>query len=67
MKIDITKLSDELAADPEVTDYDFWRALKSLDHQFHLIERSGAPIPMTIIQQRSILTKARAKRRTGLR
>jgi len=65
MKIDIHKLSDELAADPEVTDYDFWRALQKLNDEFFAIERDGRPIPMKIIQQRSIIRRARQKRRAG--
>lgn len=67
IKVDVARLSDELAADPEVTDYDFWRALKRIDAEFHDIERAGSPIPMTMIHQRTIITRAREKRLRGRR
>lgn len=62
MKIDIHKLSDELARDDTITDYDFWRALKILENEFFKLEKSGDPIPMKIIQQRKIIRSARQKR-----
>lgn len=66
MKIDIQKLADELAADPSITDYDFWRALKLIDHEVFELDRQRLPIPMRILQQRGILRRARQKRRGRL-
>jgi hypothetical protein len=65
MKIDIGKLSEALAADPDVTDYDFWRALQRIDDELFRIERDGRAIPMRMLQQRSIIKRARQKRSPG--
>ncbi len=43
MKIDIQKLADELAADQSITDYDFWRALKMIDHEVFELDTASAP------------------------
>jgi hypothetical protein len=63
VKINIEELSDELAANPRLADYDYWRALKILNNEIFEIGRSKAPIPIQIIQMRAVLYRARIKRR----
>ncbi len=62
MKIDINELSERLAADPNLTDYDFWRTLKNLDNEILDIANNNDPIPMELIRWRAVLNRARTKR-----
>jgi hypothetical protein len=62
MKTDIEATSDRLAADPSITDYDFWRSLKNVDNRIFEIANSNEPIPMDMIRWRAILKQARSKR-----
>jgi hypothetical protein len=67
MKIDIDKLSDQLASDPAVTDYEFWRALRIVNDEIFKLGRSKEPVPMEFLQLRAVLRKARAKRKATRR
>jgi hypothetical protein len=62
MKIDFRMISARLAADEELTDYDFWRAIKMIENELYRIERERLPIPMQILHARHILKTARAQR-----
>ena len=62
MKIDINRISHQLAADPTITDYDFWRALKQVNYDLETAERSRRPIPIDKLRVRVIIRKAMAKR-----
>ncbi|MEC9245528.1 hypothetical protein [Nitratireductor rhodophyticola] len=55
-------LSDGLAHSHEITDYDFWRALKSIEDELYWLERNRRPIPIDLIYVRAIVRTARQKR-----
>ncbi|MCV0396479.1 MAG: hypothetical protein K5872_03085 [Rhizobiaceae bacterium] len=62
MKIDIAKISDDLAMDETITDYDFWKALGQIEDELFDVQRRNQPIPFRLIQQRRIISIARHKR-----
>ncbi|MGB3387509.1 MAG: hypothetical protein WBA88_05950 [Pseudaminobacter sp.] len=62
MKIDVAQLSSRLASDHSISDYDFWRALKTINNELYRIERLRLPIPMQMIYAREIIRTARRKR-----
>jgi len=64
MKIDINAMSETLARDPSLTDYDFWRTLKNLENEIFHIANNNDPIPMDLLRWRAVLNKARSKRGT---
>lgn len=58
--------AERLAADPRLTDYDFWRSLKNLDNQIFEFAGNRQPIPFEMVRWRAILKQARSMRgRTG--
>ena len=63
MKIDITEMSEKLARDPSISDYDFWRTLKNLNNEIFDIANNNDPIPMELIRWRAVLAKASSKRK----
>ena len=62
MKIDIKVIAEKLAADPRITDYDFWRSLKNLNNEIFHIANNNEPIPFAMVRWRAILRQARARR-----
>ncbi|TIL36134.1 hypothetical protein [Mesorhizobium sp.] len=62
MKTDIKVEADRLAADPRISDYDFWRSLKNLNYEIFAIANNNEPIPFAMIRWRAILKQARMKR-----
>jgi hypothetical protein len=54
--------AERLAADPRLTDYDFWRSLKNLDNQIFEFAGNRQPIPFEMVRWRAILKQARSKR-----
>lgn len=62
MKIDIEALSEKLAADPRISDYDFWRSLKNLNNEIFQIANSNEPIPFDMLRWRAVIKQARSKR-----
>ncbi|ESZ20340.1 MULTISPECIES: hypothetical protein [unclassified Mesorhizobium] len=62
MKTDIKVEADRLAADPRISDYDFWRSLKNLNYEIFTIANNNEPIPFAMIRWRAILKQARIKR-----
>ncbi|UUP16114.1 hypothetical protein [Nitratireductor thuwali] len=65
MKVDVKEMSERLAYDPAFSDYDFWRALKSLDDELFRIEYERRPVPMELVFARAILRRARNARGEG--
>jgi hypothetical protein len=63
MKIDINAMSEKLARDPGISDYDFWRTLKNLNNEIFQAANSNQPIPFEMIRWRAILKGARSRRR----
>ncbi|TGT58163.1 hypothetical protein EN802_34325, partial [bacterium M00.F.Ca.ET.159.01.1.1] len=53
MKTDIKVEVDRLAADPRISDYDFWRSLKNVDNEIFHIANNNEPIPFDMIRWRS--------------
>lgn len=53
MPIDINRLSNQLASDKTISDYDFWRATKTINHALYIIKRQGLPIPMEVIHAKN--------------
>ncbi|PWJ83960.1 hypothetical protein C7441_107120 [Pseudaminobacter salicylatoxidans] len=66
MKIDVAQMSSRLASDHTISDYDFWRALKTINNELYRIERLRMPIPMKMIYARAIITSARSKRNPSI-
>jgi hypothetical protein len=66
MKIDVAQMSSRLACDHSISDYDFWRALKTINNELYRMERLHLPIPMKMIYARAILTSARNQRRSKM-
>jgi hypothetical protein len=64
MNIDIERLSKRLAVDKNLSDYDFWRASKTINQALYMIERYRLPIPIDVLRARNIIRQAR-KRRKG--
>lgn len=62
MKVDVRQMSDRLAQDPAISDYDVWRALKSLEDELYEIENRRRPIPMDLIFARAILRRTQKNR-----
>ena len=62
MKVDVKRLADRLAVDRTVSDYDFWRALKTLNDELYQTVRQHRPIPIGLVYAREILRTARRKR-----
>jgi hypothetical protein len=59
---DVERLSQTLAGDPAITDYAIWRALKTIENDLYVLERTGRPVPIDLLYSRSILTRARGRR-----
>ena len=62
MKTDIKVEVERLAADPRITDYDFWRSLKNVNNEIFNIANNNEPIPFDMIRWRAILKQARMRR-----
>jgi len=54
--------AERLAADPRVSDYDFWRSLRNVDNRIFEISAKGQPIPFDMVRWRAILKQARSRR-----
>lgn len=59
MKIDVQKMSQNLAEDPRISNYKLARAFKRLDDELRAIKGRNSAIPMEIIFAREILRRAR--------
>lgn len=66
MTIDLNRLSDELAGNPCVSDYDFWRAMKDLEYEIYSIGHSPSPVPIGLLHLREVVRRARRKRKARL-
>ena len=62
LKVDVRQMSDRLAQDPAISDYDVWRALKLLEDELYEIENRRRPIPMDLIFARAILRRSQKNR-----
>jgi hypothetical protein len=65
MNIDIDKLSKRLVADATISDYDFWRATKTINQALYMIQRYNLPIPIDVLRARNIIRQARSGRRNS--
>ncbi|MGN6771347.1 MAG: hypothetical protein ACTHJQ_16090 [Rhizobiaceae bacterium] len=66
MNIDLDKLSKRLAANTTISDYEFWRASKTINQALYMMERYNLPIPIDVLRARNIIRQARNKRRNSL-
>lgn len=64
MTNNVKNLSSLLASDRNLTGYDFWRALQTLNDALHRIERERRPVPINLLYTRKALECALAKRST---
>lgn len=55
-------LSIVLACDERLSDYDFWRALRSVEDELYRCQRLGKPVPIDLVYARRILNAARGLR-----
>ncbi|WP_159592014.1 MULTISPECIES: hypothetical protein [Chelativorans] len=62
MKVDVKRMSERLARDASVSDYEVWRALKALDEELYQIETQRDPIPIDLVFARAILRRAQEAR-----
>ncbi|WP_246727787.1 hypothetical protein [Chelativorans sp. Marseille-P2723] len=60
--MDVKQMSERLARDPKISDYDVWRALKSLDNALYEINHRQRPIPIDLVFARAILRRAQEAR-----
>lgn len=58
----VKNLSSLLADDSNLTEYDFWRALQTLNDDLHRIEREKLPLPINLLYTRKALQEALAER-----
>ena len=66
-KGDVVRLAHVLARDVSASDYDFWRALKTVENELYQLDRKGLPIPIRLLHARRILRAAQRMRQTPLR
>lgn len=62
MTTDIKIEAARLAADPNISDYEFWRSLKNLNNEIFHIANNNEPIPFAMVRWRAILKQARMRR-----
>lgn len=62
MTNDVKSLTSLLTDDSSLTEYDFWRALQTLNDDLHRIERERLPVPMNLLYTRKALQEALAER-----
>lgn len=65
MNIDLDKLSKRLAADATISDYEFWRASKTINQALYMMERYKLPIPIDVLRARNIINNTRNRRRNS--
>ena len=65
MKQTIGAAASELAENPRLSDYDFWRTLKNLDNEIFRISADRRPIPIELLRWRAIVRQARSRRGHG--
>ncbi|MDZ5698186.1 hypothetical protein [Chelativorans sp. M5D2P16] len=62
MKVDVKRMSERIAHDRSVSDYEVWRALKAVNDELHEIESQCDPIPIDLVFARAILRRAQQTR-----
>ncbi len=62
MTDEISSLARHLAADPGITDYDLWRAVRLVEDELYDKDREGAPIPIRLLHARATLRRAIERR-----
>jgi hypothetical protein len=61
----VSRRARELALDPDVTDYEVWRTLRSVRDQIYRLERGNYPIPIRLLYARKTLELAMRNRGSG--
>lgn len=61
----VSRRARELALDPDVTDYEVWRTLRSVRDQIYRLERGNCPIPIRLLYARKTLELAMRNRGSG--
>lgn len=55
-------LSNILARDASLSEYDFWSALRRIENELYRCSKLGRPVPIELVYARRIVSSAWAKR-----
>lgn len=58
----VSRRARRLALDPDISDYEFWRTLKSISHEIYRLQRARQPIPIRLLYARRTIEMAIARR-----
>jgi len=58
----VSRRARRLALDPDISDYEFWRTLKSVRQEIYLLLRAGRPVPIRLLYARRTLEMAIVRR-----
>ncbi len=59
---DVDRVARSLAVDVSVSDYQLWRALKTVEDDLYRLGRSLLPVPIDLLYTRRILLAAQSRR-----
>jgi hypothetical protein len=62
MSDQVSRRARQLALDPDISDYEFWRTLKSVRHEIYRLLRAGRPVPIRLLYARKTLEMAIVRR-----
>ena len=60
----VSRRARAMSLDPDVTDYDVWRTLRSVRDEIYRLDREGSPIPIRLLYARKTLELAKRNRET---
>jgi len=58
----VSRRARELALDPDVTDYEMWRTLRSVRDEIYHVQRAGSPVPIRLLYARKTFELAKLNR-----